>query len=361
MHRLFILFITIFLFSSYRTEARNIDQHLEYIDVKGLKNNYVTRLIQLHHIPVIPLVPWLRAYIPPDGLLTTIGKPFNILIVSDTPDRLDAFLLFIDLLDSEGFQACDDDTSKLNELSMRLSELENTAVPDSVQDDIKPLDNTNKYTITLSSLNAAYTVVLKPFLSMPSSLQISKDDNSISFDDTQQKYESINHLIQWIEDRDITEHVNMDNDETKLNRMRNKLYSLPDRVTAGCENRSNIYGSSNTIGTQFLPSDEQWERIRIGMSKADISKIIGSRHTKTDNMWEIARFAPTCGQYDRRADRYPSGRIFWLYFENNVLARKQRGFRTQKEVIELGECLDKQRKYNEGLHATNISCPPIRP
>ena len=154
--------------------------------------------------------------------------------------------------------------------------------------------------------------------------------------------------------------------------MRIAIRSLPSNRTIGCENAEidSMTGGLIRSSSPFLPSKSQWEMVTIGMSKVDVANIIGSQHRKMKSRkggkllsetWEIFYREFSCKNYDKRLIAIPTGEIYWLIFDGNgQLIRKETGYRSQQQAIELEECLNKQ-KSNKELQGTKRSCAPLRP
>ena len=127
---IFIFFLTsISCSSKVELEKDGTEQQVNSQDFINLRGAYKTRIIRLRELQAAPLVPLLRPYVAFRGTMAAIPQ-LQLLIVSDTPERLDSFESLVRFLDSAEFSAPPFPEDKIQVVSELLDRHNHQAVPD---------------------------------------------------------------------------------------------------------------------------------------------------------------------------------------------------------------------------------------
>ena len=170
---------------------------IDYFDVTGLRDNYPSRVFTLKNISPIPIIPVLRTYIPPSGSFVGIA-PIGVVILSDSKERIDLFTSLLGILDTYSQSESsniESDNAKIADLMMQIG---NRSIVCGKDHQARP-KKIGRQQVDLGSYNPKWIAVIKNFLNKPDSLEMSKAEKSITFDDTDERYHAINFLIHGLQ------------------------------------------------------------------------------------------------------------------------------------------------------------------
>lgn len=179
-------------------------QSITYFDVTGLRDAYPSRIITLSHISPMPLVVPLRRYIPAiEGSFVAI-TPIASVILTDSPEKIALFTRLLNILDSHDPSVSGRAETAANEIAELMAQIavNHNRCGNRGQSTAGSL---HRHSVPLGTVDQKWVPAIANFLNFPKSVNVAKDENTISFDDTEEKYAAIKSLVQGLQNIPLKE------------------------------------------------------------------------------------------------------------------------------------------------------------